>query len=77
MILENPVAKYMYETSPEVAEKPKKLFHATPLKNYTRIKEQGIMPHDLFGQTYMCEKKNNACVLFKSLVSFLKLIQVK
>ena len=40
-MLENPVAAFMYKTSPEVAEKPKRLFHATPLKNYARIKDQG------------------------------------
>jgi hypothetical protein len=72
MILENPVAAFMYKTSPEVAEKPKRLFHATPLKNYARIKDQGIVPHAVFGQTYFCEKEKQClkfvqkpCIIFE------------
>lgn len=49
------VKKYMFESSEKVKKRPARLFHATPLNNFESIKDNGILPHDLFGQIYLCE----------------------
>lgn len=49
------VKKYMFETSEKVKKRPARLFHATPLNNFDSIKSNGILPHALYGQIYLCE----------------------
>jgi RNA:NAD 2'-phosphotransferase (TPT1/KptA family) len=61
--LNNPVAKYMMDTSPQVNIIPKKLYHATPNANLKGILSDGLKPSEIFGQSYFC-KTTQQCLQF-------------
>lgn len=57
------VKKYMIETSEPLKEKPIRLFHATQRKNLESIRENGILPHDVYGNIYFCDTQKH-CLKF-------------
>lgn len=57
---------------------PKKLFHATSTSKTSSILENGIEPHEIYGEIYFCEREKDCfkhvpkpCVIFE--VDFSKL----
>lgn len=66
------VKRNMFESSEKVVKVPVRLFHGTPLKNFSSIRENGIYAHKVFGQSYHCLKVNHClhfvdrpCVVFE------------
>jgi hypothetical protein len=66
------LTKIMKETSLPLTHEPKKLFHATPRKNFSAINENGINPNPIYGEVYFCEKEKDClkfvqkpCIIFE------------
>jgi RNA:NAD 2'-phosphotransferase (TPT1/KptA family) len=56
----------------EMDEQPKKLFHATKPSNTSSILENGLRPHEVYGEVYFCDKEKEClkfikkpCVIFE------------
>jgi hypothetical protein len=74
------VKQTMKETSRPVKEKPIRLFHATKASNLTSILENGIQPHDVYGNIYFCDTQKHClkfvqrpCIILEINTSQLKL----
>ena len=57
------IKKYMLETSDPIKVKPQWLFHATKMGNLSSITEKGIIPHDVYGNSYFCTTQKH-CLKF-------------
>lgn len=53
----------MKATSKKPEKIPRRLYHATPQKNLSSILENGIKPHEVFGEIHLCEKERQ-CAKF-------------
>lgn len=54
------VVKHMKDGSKKPAKIPRRLYHATRIRNFTSIREKGLLPHEIFGEIYFCEKERQA-----------------
>jgi hypothetical protein len=59
------IKNWMMETSEKPAEIPRRLYHATSVNNLHSILEQGLKPHEIFGEIYFCEKEKQCTQFIK------------
>jgi len=57
------VQENMKATSKKPNKLPRKFYHATYQKNLSSILDEGLKPHEIFGEIYFCEKENQ-CLQF-------------
>lgn len=57
------IKNWMMETSKKPANLPRRLYHATSQANLQSILENGLKPHEIFGEIYFCEKEKQ-CLAF-------------
>jgi hypothetical protein len=73
----------MKETALPLDKPPTKLFHATSTSNTTSILENGLKPHEHYGEIYFCEKEKDClkfvkkpCVIFEIHLSYIDMAQM-